>query len=314
MTYKHLIQWFVLVLAVVATCALVGCGASDTVALEPVDDNPFKAYAFGDDASLEVVTWNLHNFASDDGANEVELVAQAIAAMGADVVALQEIAQSVRFDQLMEKLPHWSGFQATSDNYQNLAYVWLDSTVTVRRVREIFTSAYQPLPRSPLVLEITWQDHDVLLINNHLKCCGDGLLDQDDPGDEENRRWVACQMMEEWIATEHPDAAVVLLGDLNDHLDDAAVQNVFAPFLDRPDSYVFADMDVATGPASGWSWGPGQGHLDHILVTDELFDALATDGSACYSIRIDRVLEGQFRELVSDHLPVGLRLPGAALP
>ncbi len=298
----------------VVCSALASCGSSDTVPLQPVDDNPFRVHAIGGDASLEVVTWNLHNFPNDSGSDEIALVAQAIAGMGADVVALQEIANSNRFPELMEQLPDWSSYQAVSDNYQNLAYVWLDSTVSVTRVSELFTNDYRPLPRSPLVLEITWQGHDVVLINNHLKCCGDGVLDRDDTDDEENRRWVACQMMEEWIATEHPDDAVILLGDLNDHLTDSAQHNVFAPFLDRPESYRFADMAVATGPPAGWSWGPAQSHLDHLLVTDELFAALTADGAACYTLRIDNVMDGQFRNLVSDHLPVGLVLPGAALP
>lgn len=301
-------------LSVLVGLFLTGCGSSDTVVLGPVDENPFAAHRVGGSGSLEVLTWNLHNFPNDAGSREIALVAQAIEGMGADVVALQEIANGARFDELLALLPDWSGYRATSDNFQNLAYVWLDSTVTVSRVRELFTSDWEPFPRSPLVLEITWDDHDVLLVNNHLKCCGDGVLDRDDSGDEENRRWVACEMLEQWIATEHPDDAVIVLGDLNDHLDDATQNNVFAPFLDLPASYAFADMAVALGPPSGWSWGPGEGHLDHILVSDELFAAVAADGAECRTIRIDQVLDGQYRLLLSDHLPVGLVMPGSSLP
>jgi endonuclease/exonuclease/phosphatase family metal-dependent hydrolase len=308
------LQSILLALSLLAALVLSGCGSSETTALDPIDDNPFKAYRVGGDQSFEAVTWNLHNFPNDGLDREIELVAQAIEGMGADVVALQEIANVQRFPDLLERLPAWSGYVATSDRFQNLAYVWLDSTVTVSRVREILTSEWQPLPRSPLVLELTWQDKPLVLVNNHLKCCGDGTLDGDDPDDEENRRLVACQLLEAWIATEHPDDAVILLGDLNDHLDDAAQHNVFAPFLDRPASYEFADMAVAVGPAVGWSWGPGQSHLDHILVTDELFGALVADGASCATLRIDRALDGEFRDKVSDHAPVAVVLPGDALP
>jgi endonuclease/exonuclease/phosphatase family metal-dependent hydrolase len=293
---------------------LAGCGSSETTVLPPAPENPFAVHAVGDDASFEAITWNLHNFAEDANSKEVALVAQAIAGMGADVVALQEIAQPARFDQMLEQLPGWSGYQAESDRYQNLGYVWLDSTVTVHAVREIFTGDGLAFPRSPLVLEVSWGDLDVLLINNHLKCCGDGQLDTSDEGDEETRRLAAMQQLEAWIDAEHPDDPVILLGDLNDLLTDPEPHNVFEPVLSRPDLYAFADLAVAEGPAAGWSWGPGQSHLDHILVTDELFGALAADGAACYTVLIDRTVDGSYRDQMSDHLPVVVVLPGAALP
>ena len=300
-------------LLALAGLSLSGCGSSETTALDPIDDNPFLAYRIGSDDSFEAVTWNLHNFPNDGGSREIELVAQAIEAMGADVVALQEIANVPRFADLLELLPAWSGYVARSDQFQNLAYVWLDSTVTVNRVREILTSEWRPLPRSPLVLELTWRERSLVLVNNHLKCCGDGILDRDDADDEENRRWVACQLLEAWIAAEHPDDAVILLGDLNDLLDDPARHNVFTPFLDRPESYLFADLAVALGPAPGWSWGPGQSHLDHLLVSDELFAALGADGASCATLRLDQALDGEFRTHVSDHAPVAVVLPGDEL-
>ena len=54
---------------------------------------------------------------------------------------------------------------------------------------------------------------------------------------------------------------VIVLGDLND-LIRATTNNVFAPFLDLPNEYVFADMDIAEGPSSGWSFPGCPSHLD----------------------------------------------------
>ncbi len=294
---------------------LVGCGSEETTNLAPADSNRFAAHAVGTDTTLELVTWNLRNFASDAGSDEVALVAEAIAGLGADVVALQEIAQGVRFDQLLERLPDWSGYQARSDNFQNLAYVWLDSTVTVRGVRELFPAEWRAFPRQPLVLEITWQEHDLVLVNNHLKCCGNGVLDADDESDEETRRLAAVTLMTGWVDAEQPEAAVVILGDLNDLITDDPANNVFTPWLDRPGDFRFADQAVATGPAAGWSWGPGRSHLDHLLVTDELFGALTAPGASCRTLRLDRDLAGgDFTSKMSDHAPVVLVLPGSALP
>ncbi len=293
---------------------VTACGDSETRPVIPVD-NPFETYAIGTDETFEAVTWNLHNFAEDAGTDEVMLAAQVIAGLGADVVAVQEIAQESRFDQLVDALPDWSGYQATSDRYQNLGYIWLDSTVTMHAVSEIMEDQWLAFPRAPLVLELTWRGHDLVLIDNHFKCCGDGTLNVDDEDDEENRRWTACRLLEGWIAAEHPDDAVILLGDLNDYLvEDIAANNVFVPFLEAPSLYRFADMEQAEGSSINWSWGPGRGHLDHILVTDELFPALDADGGRCVTLRIDNAMDGAYTTKLSDHAPVAVILPEAALP
>ena len=301
--------------SLILVLAIAGCGGSETVPLAPQDGNPFAEYTVGVAGSFEVVTWNLHFFAEDAHNEEVALVAQAILAMDADLVAVQEIAQPTRFNQLLGQLPGWSGYLAGPDGFE-IGYVWCDSTVTVNAVRSIYTDQWRAFHRPPLVLELTWQDHDLVVINNHLMCCGDGILDRDDPDDRENRRWQACLLLEEWIATEHPDESVLLVGDLNDSIIDEDPHNVFEPFLMQPQLYRFADLAVALGPPSGWSWrgSSSNSHLDHILVTDELFGALAADGTKCYTVRLDRALDGEYDDKMSDHLPVALVVPGSALP
>ena len=295
-----------------------GCGGSSTRPIAPAPTNPFMAYAIGSDTSFEAVTWNLHNFATDDGSNEVTLAVQAIAAMGADVVAIQEIAESHRFDEILAQLPAWSGYQARSDRYQNLGYVWLDSTVTLNAIVELdppIDDAWLAFPRLPLVLEISWMGHELVLINNHLKCCGDGALETEDDHDEETRRLYACQLLEDHIATAYTDRAVILLGDLNDDLTDLPQNNVFAPFLDQPDRYRFVDMALAEGSSLNWSWGPGSGHLDHILISTPLFAAFDDAAGICRTLRIDQALPaGEYRQSLSDHAPVMISLPQSRLP
>ena len=304
-----------LTLLLILALVVAGCGGSETVPLAPQDDNPFVDYTVGAADSFEVLTWNLHNFAEDAGAEEVTLVAQAIMAMDADLVAVQEIAQPTRFNQLLGQLPGWSGYRAGPDGLE-IGYVWRDSSITVNAVSSIFTDEWRAFHRPPLVLELSWQGHDLVVINNHFMCCGDGILDRDDPDDRENRRWQASLLLEEWIASEHPDEPVLLVGDLNDSIIDEDPHNVFEPFLMLPELYRFADLAVALGPPSGWSWrgSSSNSHLDHILATDELFAALDADGGDCYTVRLDRALDGEYDDKMSDHLPVALVIPGSALP
>ena len=51
---------------------------------------------------------------------------------------------------------------------------------------------------------------------------------------------------------------MVLVGDLNDELTDPVADNVFQMFLDLPDSYRFADWDVAVEAARRLVVGPGR--------------------------------------------------------
>jgi endonuclease/exonuclease/phosphatase family metal-dependent hydrolase len=300
------------ILCLVALAVLVaGCGETVTTTAPSQTENPFAAYAVGTDTTFEAATWNLHNFAESAGATTVELAAEAITALDVDVVALQEIAEPAQFDKLLQKLPGWTGVQATSDSYQNLAYIWRTATVSVGPdgVYEIFPHDGLPFPRTPLLLDLVWNGHPLLLIDNHLKCCGDGVLQVNDPGDEETRRLDACRMLADWIATEAPDRAVIVLGDLNDRLDDPPANNVFTPFLDHPDQYSFADMALALGPRQDWSYGPGRTHFDHILLTDELFAAFAAPDAECVTVRLDEALGGgTYKSQLSDHAPVAVKL------
>ncbi len=291
---------------------LTGCGSSDVTPLAPVSSNPFDAYRVGTDSTFEVVTWNLHNFAMSAGATTVALAAEAIGGLDADVVALQEIAQPARFADLVGALSGWDGALATSNSYgQQLAYVWNANHVSLGPdgAYEIFAHSSREFPRPPLVLDLVWNGHPVLLIDNHLKCCGDGTLDAGDSGDEETRRRDACNLLSEWIASEAVGRAVIVMGDMNDLLTDMPANNVFTAFLDDPASYLFADMSVATGSLAGWSWGPGRSHLDHFVITDELFAAFAAPAATCHTARLDLALtSGEYQAQLSDHAPVVLRL------
>jgi endonuclease/exonuclease/phosphatase family metal-dependent hydrolase len=288
---------------------LAGCNGNDDPPLKPVAENPFRALVAGTDSTLDIATWNVHDFAEAAGAETVGLVAEAIRAMNLDVVALQEIQQAARFDELVNQLPGWAGYLASSGGEWRLAYLWRTDTVTAGpgAIHEIYTDQNVPFPRAPLVFDLTYDGRSVLLINNHLKCCGDGSLDSGENSDEEYRRYLAGELLESWIATAADGRAVVMVGDLNDKLDDAVVDNVFQMFLDLPARYRFADWDLAVGPQSGWSWRspPEVSHLDHILVTDELFAALGT----CRTRRLDLALaSGVFADKVSDHAPVVVTL------
>jgi SAM-dependent MidA family methyltransferase len=76
-------------------------------------------------------------------------------------------------------------------------------------------------------------------------------------------------------------------------------------------------MNIAYGSSNNFSW-PGwhqstynPAHFDHILITNELFDAFENEGSSIQTIRLEEYFDNgwtEYENYISDHRPVGLRL------
>ncbi|MCK5051023.1 MAG: endonuclease/exonuclease/phosphatase family protein [Candidatus Cloacimonetes bacterium] len=278
----------------------------------------FQSLNFGTDQTFEVVTWNIEHFPKNLDVT-VEYAVQIIRGLSADIYALQEIESSSYFEDLIETLNNddnentWDGYRATTASYYiNLAYIYKTNIIEISDIYEIYSYGYnREFPRHPLVMEMQWNGSYVYIINNHLKAGGDGDLELGDEWDEETRRYDACNLLDEYISQNLPDENVIVLGDLNDELTDLQENNVFITFLNEIDEYDFTDMEIAEGPEVYWSYPSWPSHLDHILITNELFDEFILEDSDIQVLRIDELLDGGWSEYdnnVSDHRPVGLKL------
>jgi len=274
-------------------------------------DNPFAGLEFGTDATFEVVTWNLEHFPKNDQVT-VDLVARAIMAMDVDLLALQEIESAFYFGDLDDKLAGWTGIRASGSAYDiNLAYLYRNSgDWEVDSVREILTQYDREFPRAPYVMEGRFKGTAVVVINNHLKCCGDNFISTD-PWDEETRRRDAGILLDDYVRDNFADRKVIVVGDMNDSLTDSPASNVFNVFLEDPAAWRVVDMAIALGPPSGWSYPGWPSHLDHILVTAPLFDALDNPAAAVSVLPVQAGFPGGWNEYdhnLSDHLPVAVKL------
>lgn len=266
---------------------------------------------FGTDSTFEAVTWNIEWFPKN-GQTTVDYVAEIITDLEVDLLALQEIDDKTYFDQLLENLEGWDGYYVNSQ-YSNLAYIYNTEVIDAIDFYEIYTTEeyWRPFPRAPMVFELMFMNIKYVVINNHLKCCGDGYMDTDDPWDEETRRRDAMVLLEEFIRMDLQDENVILLGDLNDNLADPPANNVFNVFIDNEEDYLFVDMEIAKGSNYSWSYPSWPSHLDHILITEVLFDVFSEYGSEIQTLRLDDFFGGGFNEYdnnVSDHRPVGMKL------
>ncbi|RLC58704.1 MAG: hypothetical protein DRH89_00395 [Candidatus Cloacimonadota bacterium] len=264
---------------------------------------------FGSEPTLEVVTWNIEHFPKDFSTT-VDYVTQIIRGVNADVYALQEIENNFKFDTIIEILNNvdpentWDGYRASSAYYSiNLAYIYKSNQLQIDDIYEIYQDDWYAFPRSPLVMELSFNGNDIIVINNHLKAGSDS--------DDEARRLDACQKLDTYISENWYNNEVLLVGDLNDDITEPENSNVFWSFINEPLEYVFTDMEIAEGPSVYWSYPSWPSHLDHILITNELFDEFSLEDSDIQVLRVDELLDGGWSEYdnnVSDHRPVGLKL------
>lgn len=267
--------------------------------------------AFGTDSTLEIVSWNIEHFPKN-GSITIDYVKAIIEEMDADVIAFQEIDDTIAFKVLINQLPDYHYYFLTSW-YAGLAFAYKHDEIEINDLFEVYTSSqyWSPFPRSPKVMDMNFDNQNFVIINNHFKCCGDGYLNLSNTGDEETRRFIASNLLKDYIDTFLPNRNVFLVGDLNDNLMDPPSNNVFSSFINDNQNFVFADMGIASGSSTGWSYPTWPSHLDHILITNELFDDMSGDGSEIRALKIEEYLTNGWSEYesnVSDHRPLAIKI------
>jgi len=263
----------------------------------------------GSEESLDVMTWNVENYPKHNQTNShlINVIDQ----INIDIIAFQEIESQSSFNNLINQLNgNWIGYRSDQNsNWGELSYAVNLDEIEIDNVYNILSGdAYYFAYREPYVIEFTHQGVDYVMINNHFKCCGDNYLDLNNTSDEEYRRLISSQLLEEYINDNFNNQRVIVLGDLNDSLTDNESDNVFWNFLNS-DLFLFADYDIATGSSSNWSYPTWPSHLDHIIISNELF--LDFDNTEVFTFRVDDYLTGgwnSYEDFMSDHRPVFMKM------
>lgn len=267
--------------------------------------------SFGNDSTFNIVTWNIEWFPKS-GAITVDSVSKIIESLNADLIGLQEIDDSTLCRQMIDNIAGYELFM-DDDWFGGLAYVYKTSSINVQSIYKIYDAApyWNAFPRSPLVIELTYMGEELIVINNHFKCCGDGVIDMGNSSDEEFRRYEASTLLKQYIDSNFASDRVIIIGDLNDVTTDPSPNNVFQVFLNDSNNYLFADDNIANGMTTDWSFPSWPSHLDHILITNELFPEFSSSGSGVQTIRVDDFMSGglvDYDFYISDHRPVGMKV------
>lgn len=294
------------VIFMVATLLILSCGTDNVIKKVDITSE-------FDENVLKVVTWNLKEFPAA-GYNTLNQLQITIPELNADIIAVQEVTNTDMLSELGNLLNDYDVsysypyIQQPGANFNPvLGYIYNKNRIQVNSHFTIFREyEYRRIfPRRPYIYDITWQNRNYILINVHLKAMGDNYIDETDPWDEEVRRKEALDTLHAYIIENYNYHNVILLGDFNDEIQEDDSTNVFTAFKYDPD-FEFADYEM-TFDSSNYSYPRWPSHLDHIIISNEMFDAFYKTESSCYTIKYDQVISGYFT-VISDHRPVIIEL------
>ena len=293
---------------------LFGCKPEETT--KPVNNDPIlpNVISIGESNKVEIVTWNIEHFPKTDFSDDY--VKAIMEELDADIYVLQEIQSKSIFASMLGEMDDYNYFLLSSTTGLNFAIVYKMNFVKVKNIRNLFAIEKQYFAgRPPLLAKLEWQNNgitkELTIIDLHLKCCGDNKIDVGNNDDEEYRRFVACQLLHNYAIDVLKDDNVIILGDWNDAIQDPNSTNVFKIFIDDSLNFKFADMAIANGDKTNWSWQGWSSswpaiHFDHILINNNLFDEFE-NSSIVEVIKLDEFFENgnsEYDNNVSDHRPV----------
>lgn len=276
------------------------------VSAQDIDD-----LSFGTDSTFELATWNIERFPKN-GQTTVGYVKDIIEALDIDLLAIQEVDDIAVFNEMVESMNSYNGY-LESTWFRGLAYIYKTDVLQIDSIYEIYTTEpyWSIFPRNPMVMDLIYKNERIIVINNHFKCCGDGTFEIDQQNDEETRRYNAINLLKEYIDINFPEENTIIVGDLNDNIVDVASNNVFQQVIDDKENYLFADLAIASGSNTEWSFPNWPSHLDHIIISNELFDEFEQENTKITTIKVDEYIDGNWTKYdnnISDHRPVALKL------
>ena len=276
----------------------------------------FAQTPVGTPGTLDIATWNIEWFghpqngpSNDD--MQIENVASIMAASDIDLWGVQEIADPDDFDLLLDLLgDNYDGILATNSVEQRIGFVFDTRVIAIRQQRHILESFLSSFAgRPPLLLEanVTLPDTTVVInfIVVHMKAFGDS--------DSYDKREDASLRLKNNIDFGSLfDQRVVILGDFNDELDTSTFAGIPSPYtnlVEDQDNYLFTTQTLdAAGEGTfcqNSSCSQRGSMLDHILITNELFDDYEAGSTALYLDATTSVTG--FGASTSDHVPVYAR-------
>ena len=260
---------------------------------------------------FKVMNWNLEFFGApkygpSNDSLQVSNVAAIINYTQPDIVALQEVSNDEAFRGLLKLTPGFEGRCSNRYSYsfdpsgdfppQKLCFVYRSATVSVVREKILFQKLFDNDPsemfssgRLPYLLEVDALQHRLSLINIHAKSGADES--------DLVRRASDARILKDSIDQYYNDKQFILLGDLNDDLDQSIVADHESPYSMFLDDYNCVSKSLSE---AGWhSTISYDDMIDHQIISSPMTDFHV-------STRIVNVfgIVPLYGKTTSDHLPV----------
>lgn len=250
-------------------------------------------------APLSMVSWNIEHFPLTDQTEDA--VIELVEDLQPDLIGVQEIQDREAFEDLVDRLDDYEGLIGERGYFTRVGILYRSSAVELLESEDLFVDDTYHFPRSVLSA-----DFDVLGAAEpttlsfavvHLKAFGDAQ--------SVARRRGAIDLLREWVDERRDDdeGQIVIVGDWNDRLTDDEEDNVFLSLSEDDARAQFLTLEAAEAGES--SYIPFPSLIDHILVTDEIFDAL--DYQQTEVLYLDQTWSSTYEQTVSDHRPVQAR-------
>ena len=130
----------------------------------------FDELYFGTNDALDIMTWNIEWFPKNDEVT-VDYVIQIINALDMDILAIQEVSDTILFNQMLNELTGYEGY-LESAWFAGLAYIYNTETIEINDIYEIYTTSpyWSPFPRSPMVMDMNFMEENYIIIIP-MPCC-----------------------------------------------------------------------------------------------------------------------------------------------
>ncbi len=300
----------------------------------------------GDDLSIprsetfDIATWNIewfgdeNNFPASD-ATQRDSVLAIIEALNLDVLAVQEIADSALFRQLVDSLPGYD-FQLSDavsrpndpGVKQQVGFIYNTATVSPTEFRPLLNTIHPlynggddsalinyPEPdrsrfyasgRLPylMVADVTINGVTETL---HMVALHARANSGSDPQGRYDMRKFDVEVLKDSLDAQFASTNLVLLGDFNDDIDVTVADitsttSSYEVYINDPTNYNLATLPLSTAGLRSFVFR--ENVIDHILLSSELNEEfLPTSARVGYEF-----FDTDYSSTASDHLPVSIRL------
>jgi len=297
--------------------------------------------------TLDVTTYNLEFFGTDvkdtggtefepiDDALQVSNVITVLQNIGADIFAVQEVADDAAFNQLVSNISGFSGMLANRWSYsfdppdanfppQKIGFIYNSSTVQLVSSRVMFTQLYDAvragntglLPGYPTTASSFWSsgrlpfmatfDVTVAGVTKRVRVVNIHAKSGSATGDY-NRRKYDVKVLHDSLIANYANDNIILLGDYNDDVDVSIgaptnPESTYKVFVDNTTN--FNSLTLAISQTGAFSFPSSSSFLDHLTTSNELTNSYVSNSII---VEDPRTYISNYVNTTSDHLPVSAR-------